>query len=144
MYLCIGNGCFGKVNKLDYEIFWFRFVFKYSYIIEIENYDKLQDIIERDYTTFSGLMLERYFRLLAMEGGEFTRIGRWWDRRGENEIDMICEDELSDRTVFYEVKRQNDEISIGKLKQKAEVMLQATRAFKGYKIGYEGLSMEEM
>lgn len=89
-------------------------------------------------------MLERYFRLLAMEGGEFTRIGRWWDRRGENEIDMICEDELSDRAVFYEVKRQNDEISIGKLKQKAEVMLQATRAFKGYKIGYEGLSMEEM
>jgi len=124
--------------------FWFRFIFKYSYIIEIENYAKLQEIIQRDYNTFSGLMLERWFHRVAMESGEFTRIGRWWDRRGENEIDMICEDELEDRAVFYEIKRQADEISIGLLKKIAEVMLMATHEFKGYEIGYEGLSMEEM
>ena len=124
--------------------FWFRFVFKYSYIIEIENYGKLQQIIERDYNTFSGLMLERYFHRVAMESGEFTRIGRWWDRKGENEIDMIAEDELSDHAVFYEIKRQKDEISIGTLKQKAEAMLRATGAFKNYEMGHEGLSMEEM
>jgi hypothetical protein len=124
--------------------FWFRFIFKYSYIIEIENYAKLQEIIQRDYNTFSGLMLERWFHRVAMESGEFTRIGRWWDRRGENEIDMICEDELEDRAVFYEIKRQADEISIGLLKKIAEVMLMATHEFKGYEIGYEGLSMEGM
>lgn len=124
--------------------FWFRFVFKYSYIIEIENYGKLREIIQRDYNTFSGLMLERYFHRVAMEGGEFTRLGRWWDRRGENEIDMICEDELEDRAVFYEIKRQKEEISIGELKQKAEAMLRATGTFKDYEIGYKGLSMEEM
>ena len=124
--------------------FWFRFIFKYGYIIEIENYGKLQEIIERDYNTFSGLMLERYFHRVAMESGEFTRIGRWWDRKGENEIDMIAEDELSDCATFYEIKRQRDEISIGTLKQKAEAMLRATGAFKGYEIEYEGLSMEDM
>lgn len=47
----------------------------------------------------------------------------WWDRKGENEIDMICEDELADRAVFYEIKRQKDEINIGLLKKKAAVML---------------------
>jgi len=124
--------------------FWFRFIFKYGYIIEIENYGKLQEIIERDYNTFSGLMLERYFHRVAVESGEFTRIGRWWDRRGENEIDMIAEDELSDHATFYEIKRQRDEISIGTLKQKAEAMLRATGAFKGYEAEYEGLSMEDM
>lgn len=124
--------------------FWFRFIFKYGYIIEIENYGKLQEIIDRDYNTFSGLMLERYFHRVAMESGEFTRIGRWWDRKGENEIDMIAEDELSDCATFYEIKRQRDEISIGTLKQKAEAMLRATGAFKGYEIEYEGLSMEDM
>jgi AAA+ ATPase superfamily predicted ATPase len=124
--------------------FWFRFIFKYSYIIEIENYAKLQEIIGRDYSTFSGLMLERYFHRVAMESGEFTRIGRWWDRRGENEIDMIAEDEISDSVTFYEIKRQADEISIGVLKQRAEVMLQGTHAFKKYNIRYKGLSMEEM
>ena len=124
--------------------FWFRFVFKYNYILEIENYAKLQEIVMRDYSTFSGLMLERYFHRVAMESEEFTRIGRWWDRKGENEIDMIAEDELTDSAVFYEIKRQNDDISLGVLKQKAEVFLQATGQFKGYKISYKGLSMEDM
>ena len=124
--------------------FWFRFVFKYSYIIEIENYGKLQEIVERDYTTFSGLMLERYFHRVAMESGNYTRIGRWWDRKGENEIDMISEDELTGRATFFEIKRQAVEISLGALRQKAEVMLQSTHEFKGYEITYKGLSMEEM
>ena len=124
--------------------FWFRFIFKYSYIIEIENYGKLREIVERDYTTFSGLMLERYFHRVAMESGDYTRLGRWWDRRGENEIDMIGEDELADKATFYEIKRQKVDISIGLLKKKAELMLLATHEFKGYEIGYEGLSMEEM
>ena len=124
--------------------FWFRFIFKYSYIIEIENFGKLQEIITRDYNTFSGLMLERYFHHVAMESEEYTRLGRWWDRKGENEIDMIAEDELSDRALFFEIKRQKDEISIGALKQKAEIFLGATHQFKDYEIGYEGLSMEDM
>ena len=124
--------------------FWFRFVFKYSYIIEIENYGKLQEIITRDYNTFSGLMLERYFHRVAVESGAYTRLGRWWDRKGEHEIDMIAEDELSDTATFFEIKRQKDEISLGVLKQKAERFLQSTHGFKGYEILYKGLSMEEM
>ena len=132
-----------ELNDVFYS-FWFRFIFKYSYVIEIENYVKLQEIIERDYSTFSGLMLERYFHSVAMESGEFTRIGRWWDRRGENEIDMIAEDELSGHVSFYEIKRQADEISIGVLRQRAEVMLQATHEFKKHDISYKGLSMENM
>lgn len=132
-----------ELNDVFYS-FWFRFVFKYSYIIEIENYGKLQEIVGRDYNTFSGLMLERYFHLVAMESGEYTRLGRWWDRKGENEIDMIAEDELKDLAVFYEIKRQKDEISIGMLKKKAEAFLLATHQFKGYKIAYKGLCMETM
>ena len=124
--------------------FWFRFIFKYNYIIEIENYKKLQEIIRRDYNAFSGLMLERYFYQVAMESDEFTRLGRWWDRKGENEIDMIGEDELKANVTFYEIKRQKDEISIGALRQKAEVMLASTHEFKGYNVACKGLSMEEM
>ena len=132
-----------ELNDVFYS-FWFRFIFKYNYIIEIENYDKLQEIVMRDYSTFSGLMLERYFHLVAMESGKYTRLSRWWDRKGENEIDMIAEDELADKVVFCEIKRQAEEISMGVLKQKAEVFLQATHEFKGYEIAYKGLSMKDM
>ena len=132
-----------ELNDVFYS-FWFRFIFKYNYILEIENYSKLQEIIDRDYDTFSGLMLERYFHRVAVETGKYTRIGRWWDRKGENEIDMIAADELSERVTFFEIKRQQDEISIGVLKQKAEAFLRATHQFSGFRVSYEGLSMKQM
>ncbi len=124
--------------------FWFRFIFKYGYILEIENYTKLQEIIKRDYDTFSGLMLERYFHRVAMESGKYTRIGRWWDRKGENEIDMIAADELSDSVTFFEIKRKRDEINMGVLKQKAEAFLRATYQFNGFSFSCKGLSMKQM
>ena len=89
-------------------------------------------------------MLERYFHRVAIESEEYTRIGRWWDRKGENQIDMIAEDELTDRVTFFEIKRQKEEISMGVLKQKAEKFLGATHQFKEYEITYKGLSMEDM
>ena len=124
--------------------FWFRLIFKYSYILEIENYAKLEEIIRRDYNTFSGLMLERYYHRVAVESGQYTRIGRWWARKGENEIDLIAEDETDGSAAFFEIKRRKDEISIGILKQKVETFLQATHQFKGYELSFHGLSMEEM
>ena len=57
----------------------------------------------RDYNTFSGLMLERYFHRVAMESEEFTRIGRWWDRKGENEIDMILHLQSCLQTITLQI-----------------------------------------
>ena len=124
--------------------FWFRFIFKYSYIVEIENFEKLKEIINRDYDTFSGLMLEHYFHAKAIDSGQYTRIGRWWDRKRHNEIDLITEDELSEQVTFHEIKRNRDEIRLSDLKTKTETFLAATHAFKGYSIENKGLSMEDM
>lgn len=38
-------------------------------------------------------MLERYFERKLRESGRYTRIGRYWDRKGENEIDLIAVNE---------------------------------------------------
>jgi len=128
----------------EFYSFWFRFIFKYSYILEIENYTKLREIVKRDYETFSGLMLERYFHRTASESGEFTRIGRWWDRKGENEIDMIAEDELSRKVKFYEIKRQAAKISPNELVKRAGTFLRATHQYQDFDITYVCLSMEDM
>lgn len=139
-----------RTKNVRYELvdvfysFWFRFIFKYSYVLEIENYSKLREIIGRDYNTFSGLMLERYFHRKAVESGEYTRLGRWWDRKGENEIDLIAEDELSEEVTFFEIKRQKSEISLTELERKAGIFLSATRQFKNARVSYKGLSMQDM
>lgn len=128
----------------NFFIFWFRFIYKYSYMLEIENYESLKAIINRDYDTFSGLMLERYFRRVLIERQAYTRIGGWWDRKGENEIDIVAENELNNEATFFEVKRKAANIDIEVLKQKAAAFLRATGEFKGYNISYKALSMEDM
>lgn len=66
--------------------FWFRFVYKYQNFVESGSLGYLRKMIERDFPTFSGLMLERYFNAVYIERGEYTTIGGFWDRKGENEI----------------------------------------------------------
>lgn len=116
----------------------------HNYIIEIENYAKMREIICRDYETFSGLMLERYFYRKAVEAGKYTRIGRWWGRKGFDEIDLICEDELERKAEICEIKRNANRIDYGVLKEKAEVFLQTTAAFMDYEVTHVGLSMDDM
>lgn len=128
----------------NFFTFWFRFIYKYSYMLEIENYEGLKTIINRDYETFSGLMLERYFRRVLIERKAYTRIGGWWDRKGENEIDIVAEDEMNNEATFFEVKRKAANIDIEVLKQKAAAFLRATGEFKGYGISYKALSMDDM
>ena len=132
------------VIKDNFFTFWFRFIYKYNYMLEIENYDSVRTIINRDYETFSGLMLERYFRRVLIESHSYTRLGGWWDRKGENEIDIVAENELDDRATFFEVKRKADNIDLGTLRSKADAFLRATGEFKDYSISYKGLSMSDM
>lgn len=87
-------------------------------MLEIENYDAVKTIINRDYETFSGKMLERYFKRVLMESKAYTRIGSWWDRKGENEIDIVAENELNDEATFIEVKRKEDNFDAIALKEK--------------------------
>ena len=128
----------------NFFTFWFRFIHKYGYMLEIENYESVKTIINRDYETFSGLMLERWFRRVLIETHQYTRIGSWWDRRGENEIDIVAENELSGEAAFFEVKRKAENIDIDVLEKKAAAFLRATGEFKGYAISYKGLSMNDM
>lgn len=124
--------------------FWFRFVYKYLHIIEAGSNDKLRAIAERDFTTVSGKSLENYFIEVLKESGNYTRLGYWHDRKGENEIDIVAEDELENRIEFIEVKRQAKNFNEQDLKDKSEIFFKSVGAFKGYDIVYRGLSIEDM
>lgn len=129
----------------NFFTFWFRFIFKYEYMLEIGGYAQLRSLVHRDYTTFTGKMLERYFADKAVESGLYTRIGQWWDRKGENEIDLIAANDI-DRTVeIAEIKRNRDNASLGVLKDKAEVMLgRIAPMFAGFKATYVVLDLSDM
>ena len=124
--------------------FWFRFVYKYTHIIEAGGNEKLRTIAERDFTTVSGKSLESYFYEMLKETGNYTRLGYWHDRKGENEIDIIAEDEVENKIEFIEVKRQSKNFDEDILKTKSEAFIKTVGSFKGYEIELKGLSMEDM
>ena len=128
----------------NFLIFWFRFIHRFSYMVEIAAFAQLKDLINRDYETFSGRALESYFRETLIESGKYTRISGWWDRKGENEIDLIAENEIAKTADFIEVKRQSAKFDARALDVKVDAFLRATGRFAGYRTSRLGLSMSDM
>ena len=115
-----GNkSCVYQINDCFFR-FWFRFVFGYSDMIELKQLDDLRTIVRRDFSTFAGYALERYFHWKFAAESHYRKIAGWWDRKGENEIDLVCEDARDGRLDFYEVKTDAERLNMGALKKKVE------------------------
>lgn len=81
--------------------------------------------------------------MLIMEQ-RFTRIGSYWGRKEETEIDLIAVNELENYAEFIEVKPNPAQINIEKLREKSYAFMRATGELKDYNIIYRGLSMKNM
>jgi len=121
--------------------FWFRFFYRYRSAIEIENFAYLKTIIKRDFSTYSGIILERLFKKLMAETGRFNLIGSYWERGFQNEIDIVALNDLEKKAVIVECKLNPKNINLYKLAQKAEKL---THRLKGYDIEHQGLSLEDL
>lgn len=104
-----------RSQNVRYEIvdnflrFWFNYFDRNQTLIELNNFDYLRQIIVSDYPTFSGLALEKWFRLKMTESKEYREIGSWWERkRGKdaNEIDIVAISLDEESAIVAEVKRQ--------------------------------------
>ena len=121
--------------------FWFRFIYKYRSAIEIGNVDYVKEVVERDYETYSGFVLEKYFRTLLIESNQFSEIGNYWNKKREDEIDIIAVNDYEKIINFYEIKRQKKRISLTVLEDKSEEIV---KKYKDYKVEYKGVSLEDM
>jgi AAA+ ATPase superfamily predicted ATPase len=121
--------------------FWFRFIYKYRSAIEIGRLDYVRGIVERDYETYSGLVLEKYFRQQFIELQQFIDIGSYWDRKGENEIDIIAIREEF-KAVAAEVKRQKKNYNAENFALKIEYL--KTKVLRGCDIEQICLSLDDM
>lgn len=128
----------------NFLTFWFRFIYKYSFMIEIKAYKKLRDLIMRDYETFSGFMLERYFREILINKEEYTRIGGWWDRKGANEIDIVAADDIEHKIDFIEVKRNPDKYRAVSLEEKIQAFLRVNKDLSSWTRTMQCLSLENL
>ena len=140
---------FSKPNsrRVKYSIednflsFWFRFIYKYRSAIEHGNLDYVKTIVLRDYKTYSGKILEKYFVQKLKAKKKFNLIGTYWDKSNHYEIDIVAVNDLEKKLLFAEVKRQKSNIKINTLKEKSQKLLPK---FKDYDVVYKGFSLEDM
>ncbi|MCW8820677.1 MAG: ATPase, partial [Sulfurovum sp.] len=134
-------------RTLKYEIidnffnFWFRFIYKYRSAIEIENYDYVKEIVLRDYPTYSGKFLEKYFVEQLKLSYDYSDIGSYWERGSQNEIDIIAVNHEKKTMLIAEVKRNPKKIDIKVLEKKASKLM---AKHKKYDYKFRGYSLEDM
>lgn len=134
-------------RNLKYEIednflkFWFRFIYKYHSAVEAGNLTYLKKILLRDYPAYSGKLLEKYFIEKLMLEKKYNTIGTYWERGNQNEIDVVAVDDLDKTVLFAEVKRNANNISLKKLKEKSSKLLYQ---YKDYQVNYRGFSIDDM
>ena len=136
----------GKVTA--YEIrdnflrFWFRFIYPYQSLIERNLFSLLRSNIANNYEGFTGRTLERYFQDKLMETEQFTQVGNWWDRKGQNEIDLIAINEFDHSGIVAEIKRNAYKISMTKLQEKVSAL--PNKDFGVYNLELKELSLDDM
>ena len=124
-------------------IFWFRFFFKYQALVENKALKALGDIIQRDYDGLSGLMMERYFVRKFREKGRYI-VGKWWDRKGFNEIDLVVVDPVAKEAWVYELKKDENRYDEASFRVKVDTMVAQTPELRKMTIHMGSLSMNDM
>jgi hypothetical protein len=121
-----------RSQNVRYEIndkflrFWFRYVSRHQNLIQMGLNDHLRDIVIADYPTYSGMILEGWFRQKLTESKEYTDVGSWWNNsKGKNidqmEIDIVAIPLDNDRPILAaEVKRQRKNFKPELLQAKIE------------------------
>lgn len=123
--------------------FWFNYFDRYRSLIEIRNYIGLQSIIKSDYTTYSGKILEKYFKQKLAESYKFKSIGSWWEPKGnQNEIDIVALYLEKDKALAVEVKRNKKNFKAERFLEKVEQLKR--KSFANYTFETICLSLEDM
>ena len=137
-----------KSKNVEYSIsdnflnFWFRFIYRYRSAVEVGNLEWIKDKVMADYETYSGLVLERYFRQLYAETGRYNLVTNYWKKKdGKDEIDIIAVNEADKELVIGEIKRNPEKIDLMELAEKAQGIV---LHHKRWDIRYVGLSLKDM
>jgi len=106
--------------------FWFAFVESQRYLKEIGQTDKAIQHLLSNLRQYSGRLLERMaIRTIIEENPlkiDFTRIGSYWDRKGEVEVDVVVLNDDNKNAYLFEVKLNKQKVTssvMEKLRTKA-------------------------
>ena len=128
--------------------FWFRYIFRNAQLVELGRFETLRKMVAEDLDVFTGQSLEQYFWWKFVKESDYVSMGAWWDRKGENEIDLVCESPAVKKRpsalTFFEVKRDATRIDLKALEAKVSAFFEKHPELKNGEPRIKGLSIEDM
>ena len=137
-----------NTKNVEYSIsdnflnFWFRFIYRYRSAVEMGNLEWIREKVLADYESYSGLILERFFRQSYAEMGQYNLVTNYWKKKdGKDEIDLIAVNEANRELILGEIKRNPNKIKLAEVQEKAQgIILHHNK----WNIRYIGLSLKDM
>jgi AAA+ ATPase superfamily predicted ATPase len=121
--------------------FWFRFIYRSRSAIETGNFAYVREVIHRDYSVHCGLFLEKCFHELLAEAGNYNRIGSYWERGNQNEIDLVALNDMKKTITMADIKLNKSRLSVAGLKRRAHGLV---ASYPSHQPEWLGLSVENI
>ena len=141
----IGSKPTGRIQKYfikdNFLKFWFRFVYKYRSAIENNNFSYVKNNLKENLRTYSGSILEKLYHDIYKSSGKYSEIGNYWEKGNQNELDLICVDELNKKIVLGEIKMNKQKVNMSILNIKSKTLI---KKYDGYDIEYIGLGLQDV
>lgn len=140
-----------NVRQMRYRIadpyfrFWLQFIspVQMQALAEAGMWTRMIQLVEKALPTFLGRSLEQWFVRQTLETGQWDLVGGWWDRKGQNEIDLVAINQETRKILIGEVKTNPKKFQEEMLCQKAQVFLNELK-LQNYEVELRGLSVEDM
>ena len=129
-----------------YLRFWLRFLSgdDIESQIELQQWPALIQRTAQALPTYLGRSLEDWYRQRFLELSGFSPVGAWWDRRGENEIDLIALDNVGKKILLAEIKTQASKLDEAKQRRKSEAFFDVHREYSSWEKTFLGLTPQGM
>ena len=125
--------------------FWFRYFEGNRTLVEMSQFEVLEKVIAADYTTYSGKVLEAYFKQQFIESHQYRDMGSYWEaKKGKEqyEIDIVALRLEKNKAVAVEVKRQHKEFKPKEFGEKVQHL--KDKVLPKYEIEPRCLTLEDM
>lgn len=130
-----------KGKNIKYQLddyfysFWFRFLSRNQSAVEAENFQYIKEKIRQEWPIHKGSQFEKVIRNHLKTLSRFNIIGSYWDRRGENEIDVAAVNDMERVLLLGECKLNVKKVDIEQLKRKSAAII---NNYKDYQVYYRG------
>lgn len=128
-----------------YFRFWLRFIspLQMQALSQASLWPRMLTLVQNALPTFLGRTLEQWFVRRTMESGNWDQAGGWWDKKGQNEIDLAAVNAQDQKLRIAEVKINPKKGNLPLLRRKAEAFIDANKLQK-YAVELKILSLDNM